>query len=345
MQALAHPTIGHMDAQFLNLLDDIRVKLQAVFQTRNELTLAISGTGMAGMEACLVNLIEPGDKVLVCVNGVFSARLKEVAERMGAAVTAIRVPWGQVFTAIQVRDALTQHGPFKLVGLVHVETSTGALQPIKEISEVVHAVKALMLVDTVASLGGVEVDVDAWQIDACYSGSQKCLSCPPGLSLATFSTAAVEAIERRKVPVGSWYFDMTLLRKYWGKERVYHHTPPVNLYYALDEALTLALEEGLSSRWTRHQQAHQQLRTGLQDLGFKYLTAPGNTAPTLNCVATPSGFDEAAGRLRLINEFGIEVGAGLGEYKGKAWRIGLMGEGADSRHVELLLSALKSILH
>ncbi len=343
LRAMAQPTIGHMDGQFMQVLDDIRDMLKAVFQTSNDLTLAISGTGMAGMEACLVNLLEPGDAFLVCINGVFSARLKEVAERIGARVTAIRVPWGQVFTPAMVQVALEQHGPFKLVGLVHVETSTGALQPIKDISAVVHAAGSLLLVDTVASLSGVEAAVDDWQIDACYSGSQKCLSSPPGLAMATFSPAAVHAITHRNTPIGSWYFDMMLLRKYWGSERVYHHTPPVNLYFALHEALSMALEEGLPSRWARHQAAHAALKTGLARLGIGYLTDPGCIAPTLNCVAAPAGIDEAAGRKQLLNEFGIEVGAGLGDFKGKAWRIGLMGEGADQRHVDALLSALTVI--
>jgi alanine-glyoxylate transaminase/serine-glyoxylate transaminase/serine-pyruvate transaminase len=343
LRAMAQPTIGHMDGQFMMVLDDIRDMLKAVFKTRNELTLAISGTGMAGMEACLVNLLEPGDKFLVCINGVFSARLAEVAERTGASVTTIRVPWGQVFTPGIVQEAMEQHGPFKLVGLVHVETSTGALQPIKEIGTVIHAAGALLLVDTVASLSGVDVDVDEWQIDACYSGSQKCLSSPPGLALSTFSPAAVHAITCRKTPIGSWYFDMTLLRKYWGSERMYHHTPPINLYYALHEALTMALEEGLQARWARHRAAHEVLKTGLARLGMRYLTAPECVAPTLNCVTTPVGLDEAAGRKQLINEFGIEVGAGLGDYRGKAWRIGLMGEGADQRHVDALLAAITAI--
>lgn len=345
LRAMAQPTIGHMDGQFMLVLDDIRQMLQTVFQTQNALTLAVSGTGMAGMEASLVNLLEPGDKVLVCINGVFSARLKEVAERTGAAVTAIRVPWGQVFTPAIVHDAISEHGPFKLVAMVHVETSTGALQPIKAISQVVHEMGALLLVDTVASLGGVEVSVDDWQIDACYSGSQKCLSSPPGLSMVTFSEAAVQAIETRKTPVQSWYFDMTLLRKYWGAERVYHHTPPINLYFALHEALAMAIEEGLSARWHRHIEAHEELKLGLGNLGLSYLTAPDCIAPTLNCVTVPTGYDEASLRKQLINDHGIEIGAGLGDFKGKAWRIGLMGEGADHYHVHSILTALSAMLN
>lgn len=344
LQAMASPTLGHLDSQFLQVMDDIRTMLQAVFQTQNELTLAVSGTGMAGMEACVVNLVEPGDRVLVCVGGVFSGRLKEVAERAGAQVTAIQVPWGQVFTPQQVEQAMLAHGPFKLVGLVQAETSTGALQPIQPISQVVHANGALLLVDTVASLGGVEVNVDGWQIDACYSGSQKCLSCPPGLAPATFSPAAVDVITHRKTPVQSWYLDMTMIRRYWGSERIYHHTAPINMNYALHEALSIVLEEGLQARWQRHLNAHQALKAGLESLGLKYLADPAHLLPTLNAVATPPGVDEAAGRKRLVNEFSIEIGAGLGEFKGKAWRIGLMGEGADRRHVDAVLAALKTIL-
>jgi alanine-glyoxylate transaminase / serine-glyoxylate transaminase / serine-pyruvate transaminase len=344
LRAMARPTLGHLDPQFLQVMDDIKSMLQAVFQTKNELTLLVSGSGMAGMEACLVNLLEPGDKILICIAGVFSGRLKEVAERTHAQVTAIHAPWGQVFSAEQIEQAIQQHGPFKVVGIVQAETSTGAQQPITAISKVVHAGGALLLVDTVAGLGGIEMDVDGWQIDACYSGSQKCLSCPPGLAPATFSPAAVEIISQRKTPVQSWYLDMNLLRKYWGVERVYHHTAPVNLYYAMHEALSIVLEEGLQARWQRHYATHLVLKTGLEKLGLKYLANPDHLLPTLNAVATPPGMDEAGGRKRLLNEFAIEIGAGLGEFRGKAWRIGLMGEGADQRHVDAVLTALKAIL-
>jgi alanine-glyoxylate transaminase/serine-glyoxylate transaminase/serine-pyruvate transaminase len=341
---MAHPTLGHLDSQFLLVMDDIRDMLKSVFQTKNELTLTISGTGMAGMETSIVNLVEPGDKVLICVAGVFSGRMKEVAERAGAKVTTISVPWGKVFSPEQVAQALDQYGPFKLVCIVQAETSTGALQPIAPISVIVHEAGALLLVDTVACLGGTEVDVDGWQIDACYSGTQKCLSCPPGLAPLTFSPAAVEAIKRRKSPVQSWYLDLSLLQRYWNSERVYHHTASSNLYYALHEALSMVLEEGLQARWQRHFQAYQLLRVGLEGLGLKYLADPEHQLPTLSAVLTPAGYDEAIGRKRLVNEFGIEIGAGLGEYKGKAWRIGLMGEGADQRHVSAVLDALKKVL-
>jgi alanine-glyoxylate transaminase/serine-glyoxylate transaminase/serine-pyruvate transaminase len=246
LAAMALPTVGHLDPQFLGVLNGIRQMLQAVFQTRNNLTLAVSGTGSAGMETCVVNLVEPGDAVLICVAGVFGQRMKDVAQRAGARVTAIEVPWGQVFSADQVREAIRQHGPFKLVGIVHAETSTGALQPIEPISRVVHEAGALLLVDTVTSLGGVEVAVDGWRVDACYSATQKCLSCPPGLSPVTFSPAAENVIATRKTKVQSWYLDMTMVRQYWGTERLYHHTAPINMLYGLHEALRIVLEEGLA---------------------------------------------------------------------------------------------------
>jgi alanine-glyoxylate transaminase/serine-glyoxylate transaminase/serine-pyruvate transaminase len=351
LAAMAAPTIGHLDPQFLDILNDIRDMLRAVFQTRNTLTLAVSGTGSAGMETCVVNLVEPGDRMLVCIAGVFGERMKDVAGRAGAKVTTIEVPWGQVFTADQVEAALRKEGPFKVVGIVHAETSTGAAQPIPTISEVVHRAGALLLVDTVTSLGGMEVDVDGWQVDACYSGTQKCLSCPPGLAPVTFSAAAEQVIAGRRSKVQSWYLDMNMVRQYWGTERLYHHTAPINMLYGLHEALRIVLEEGLRARWDRHQHWHRELKRGLESLGFAYLADPEHQLPMLNAVATPerapaspTRADEAALRKRLLNEFGIEVGGGLGKFKGKAWRIGLMGESATDRHVHALLDALTTML-
>jgi alanine-glyoxylate transaminase/serine-glyoxylate transaminase/serine-pyruvate transaminase len=358
LEAMARPTIGHLDPQFLQVLNDIRDMLQAVFRTRNSLTLAVSGTGSAGMETCVVNLIEPGDKMLVCVAGLFGARMKDVAERAGAQVTAIEVPWGKVFTAEQLADAVRSHGPFKVVGIVHAETSTGAAQPIEPISQVVHSAGSLLLVDAVTSLAGMEVDVDGWRIDACYSGTQKCLSCPPGLAPVTFSPAAEQVIEvskpqsiaawsplaGRKRKVQSWYLDMNMVRQYWGSERLYHHTAPINMNYALHEALRIVLEEGLEARWMRHFRVHRKLKQGLEGMGLKYLADPDHQLPMLNAVAAPEGVEESTVRKRLLEEFGIEIGAGLGAFKGKAWRIGLMGESATDRHVEAVLSALGKIL-
>lgn len=344
LEAMARPTIGHLDPQFLGVLNDIRDMLQAVFQTRNQLTLAVSGTGSAGMETCVVNLVEPGDKMLVCVAGVFGQRMKDVAERAGAQVTAISVPWGQVIRARQVEEAIAQQGPFKLVGIVHAETSTGAAQPIPEIGEVVHAGGALLLVDTVTSLGGMPVDVDGWRVDACYSGTQKCLSCPPGLAPVTFSPAAEQVIAGRKTKVQSWYLDMNMVRQYWGSERLYHHTAPINMNYALHEALRIVLEEGLPARWERHDLHHRALKAGLGAIGIRYLADPEHQLPMLNAVGAPEGVDEAVVRKGLLDGYGIEVGGGLGEFKGKAWRIGLMGEGATQRHVTSLLEALEAML-
>ena len=344
LAAMAAPTIGHLDGQFLEILNDIREMLQTVFQTANELTLAVSGTGSAGMETCVVNLIEPGDRMLVCVNGVFGARMADVAGRAGAEVTVIEEPWGRVFTAERLTGALAADGPFKVVGIVHAETSTGAAQPIEPISEVVHEAGALLLVDTVTSLGGMEVDVDGWQIDACYSGTQKCLSCPPGLAPVSFSPAAEQAMANRKSPVRSWYLDMNMVRKYWGSERLYHHTAPINMNYALHEALRIVLEEGLPERWGRHQRVHLALKAELEAMGLEYLAEAAHQLPMLNAVAAPAGVDEGAVRKRLLEEFGIEIGGGLGAFKGKAWRIGLMGESATDRHVQALIAALKTIL-
>jgi alanine-glyoxylate transaminase/serine-glyoxylate transaminase/serine-pyruvate transaminase len=318
--------------------------LQAVFQTRNPLTLAVSGTGSAGMETCVVNLIEPGDAMLVCVAGVFGQRMKDVAQRAGAKVTAIEVPWGQVFSAEQVREAIRLHGPFKVVGIVHAETSTGAAQPIPPISEVVHQAGGLLLVDTVTSLGGMEVDVDGWRVDACYSATQKCLSCPPGLAPATFSPAAEKTIAERKTKCQSWYLDMNMVRQYWGSERLYHHTAPINMLYGLHEALRLVLEEGLRPRWERHLRCHRLLRGELEAMGIRFLADPLHQLPMLNAVAAPEGVDEAAVRKRLLEEFDIEIGAGLGAFKGKAWRIGLMGETAKETSVRAVVAALKKSL-
>ncbi|WP_428938823.1 pyridoxal-phosphate-dependent aminotransferase family protein [Fontivita pretiosa] len=344
LAAMAQPTIGHLDPQFLTILNDIRQMLQAVFQTRNELTLAVSGTGSAGMEACVVNLIEPGDAMLVCVNGVFGQRMQDVARRAGARVTAIEVPWGQVFTPQQVQEAIDRHGPFKLVGIVHAETSTGALQPILPISQVVHRAGSLLLVDTVTSLGGVEVDVDGWGIDACYSGTQKCLSCPPGLAPVTFSPAAEHVMASRKSPVQSWYLDLRMVRQYWGSERLYHHTAPINMLYGLHEALRIVLEEGLEARWQRHRRVHELLKSELKGLGIEYLADSQHLLPTLNAVGCPAGVDEAGIRRRLLEQYNIEIGAGLGAFKGKAWRIGLMGQSATERHVRSLIDALRTLL-
>jgi alanine-glyoxylate transaminase/serine-glyoxylate transaminase/serine-pyruvate transaminase len=343
LQAMGAPTIGHLDPEYLRVMDETRRMLRAVFRTKNELTLAASGTGSAGMEAAVVNLIEPGDEMIVCVNGVFGTRMRDVAQRAGAIVHSVEAEWGQIIEPSAVADALKKHPKTKVLGIVHAETSTGAHQPLEEISKLVHAAGALLLVDTVTSLGGVELRVDDWQIDACYSGTQKCLSCPPGLAPMTFSAAAIAAMDKRKTKVQSWYLDLSMLRQYWGEQRVYHHTAPINMTYGLHESLRVILEEGLESRIARHTLNHRALRAGLEAIGLTYV--PKHSLTTLNAVHVPAGVDDAAVRGRLLKEFGIEIGAGLGPFKGKAWRIGLMGHSSSERNVMLFLAALETLLN
>jgi alanine-glyoxylate transaminase/serine-glyoxylate transaminase/serine-pyruvate transaminase len=343
LEALAHPTIGHLDPVFLQLMDDIRSKMRQVFRTHNEMTLAVSGTGSAGMECLFVNLVEPGDKVLVCVNGVFGQRMTDVAGRCGASVETIEKPFGQVFTQDEIIAAIDRVKP-RVVAVVHAETSTGAHQPVDKLGAACRERGALLLLDCVTSLGGMPVEIDGWGIDAAYSGTQKCLSCPPGLSPVTLSPRAVERIEQRKNKVQSWYLDLTMVKQYWGQERFYHHTAPINMLYALHEALAIALEEGLEKRFSRHRQAHEALKTGLRDLGITYVSQEGHHLPMLNAVKVPPGADDASVRRRLLNDHGIEIGGGLGNFKGKAWRIGLMGHGATKRNVDLVLTALREVL-
>lgn len=342
LSALAAPTLGHLDPEYLKIMDEVRDFLRQVFRTKNELTMAVSGTGSAGMEACVVNLLEPGDEAGVCVNGVFGGRMKDVMERTGATVRAIEAPWGETIEPSAVAEFFAKHPKTKVFGIVHAETSTGAHQPLEEISKIVHGAGALFLVDAVTSLGGVPLDVDALKIDAIYSGTQKCLSCPPGLAPVSFSSAAVEKISARKTKVQSWYLDMSMLKSYWGQERVYHHTAPINMTYALRESLAIVLEEGLEARWDRHQKNHLALRAGLEAIGLKYI--PKHSLATLNAIHAPEGVDEAALRKRLLAEYGIEIGAGLGPFKGKAIRIGLMGASSTKKHVMLVLAALEDIL-
>ena len=338
LAALARPTIGHLDPVFLRMMDEIRSSLKHVFRTSNEMTLAVSGTGSAGMETILVNLIEPGDKVLVGVNGVFGGRMAEVAARCGAVVETIEAPWGRVFSQDELIQAIERVKP-KLVGVVHAETSTGAHQPVERLGAAAHKAGALFLLDCVTSLGGVPVEIDAWEVDAAYSGTQKCLSCPPGLSPVTFSPRAIRKLEARQKKVQSWYLDLTMLRQYWGTERFYHHTAPINMLYGLHEALAIVLEETLEARHQRHRVIHEQLRAGLHELGIEYVSQEGHHLPMLNAIKIPDGVDDMAVRRRLLNDFGIEIGGGLGAFKGKAWRVGLMGHSSSHRNVVLLLAA------
>lgn len=343
LEALSRPTIGHLDPAFLEILNGIRELLQCTFLTRNEMTFAVSGTGSAGMEACVVNLIERGDPMLVCINGVFGKRMADVAERCGAEVSTIEIDWGKAFAPQQIAGALEKR-PAKVVGIVHAETSTGVCQPLEEISKIVHDHGALLLVDAVTSLGGMKVDVDGWRIDACYSGSQKCLSCPPGLAPVTFNEAAMNVIGNRKTKVQSWYLDVSMIRRYWGSERLYHHTAPVNMNYALLESLRIIQEEGLEARWRRHATNHKILKAGLSAMGIRYLPEPGYELPMLNAVSIPDGVDDLAVRKQLLDEFNIEIGGGLGDFKGKAWRIGLMGSACTLSNVMLALAALEKCL-
>lgn len=344
LAAMAAPTVGHLDPYFLKLMDEVQQMLRQLFQTENKLTLAISGTGSAGMETCVVNLIEPGDKMLVCVNGVFGGRMSDVAARYGAQVMTIERPFGEVFTAEEVAQAVQEFQP-KVVGIVHAETSTGAWQPIEEISRIVHAAGALLVLDCVTSLGGLPVKIDEWEVDAAYSGTQKCLSCPPGLAPVTFSSRAVETMDQRQTKVASWYFDMSMVRNYWsGQSRAYHHTAPINMNFGLHQALRNLLGEGLENSYARHMRNHLALRAGLEAMGLTYAVAEEHRLPMLNAVLIPEGVDDQAVRSRLLNEFGIEIGGGLGPMAGKTWRIGLMGEAATQRNVLLFLAALENCL-
>ncbi len=344
LQAISAPTLGHLDPQYIGYMDETCEMIRRVYQTENLLSFPVSGTGMAGMETILVNLIEPGDEAIVMINGVFGGRMKDNMERCGATVHAVEIPWGQSFTFQQFADAVQAHPGAKLLGVVHAETSTGALQDLSGVGDLLHDAGMLFAVDAVTSLGGHDLRVDQWGIDAIYSGTQKCLSCPPGLSPVSFSPRAIERIEARTSKSQSWYLDVSMLKNYYtgGGGRAYHHTAPINMVYALREALAMVLEEGLQARFERHREMHELLRAGLEDLGLTYI--PEHSLCTLNCVSVPDGVDEAAVRKRLLDEFDIEIGGGLGVFAGKAWRIGLMGESATKKNVFTLLAALKECL-
>lgn len=347
LQAMSTPLVGHLDPKFVELMDHTQELLRFAFQTANKLTLPISGTGSAGMETCFANLLEPGDEVLIGVNGVFGTRMVEVAKRCGANPTEMKTEWGRVFTREQVQEALARCPHPKLVALVHAETSTGAWQPLEDMASLIHQAGALFLVDAVTSLGGCPLEVDNWGIDACYSGTQKCLSCPPGLSPVTFNRAALDVIGNRKTKVQSWYLDLSLLGNYWSEgqaKRVYHHTAPISMNYALFEALSLLKEEGLSVRHARHKRNHEALVVGLNALGIDLAAEQGHRLWMLNSVTIPEGIDDAAVRGQLLNDYNIEIGAGLGDFAGKVWRIGLMGESSSQDNVLALLQALEEVV-
>jgi alanine-glyoxylate transaminase/serine-glyoxylate transaminase/serine-pyruvate transaminase len=343
LRAMSTPLVGHLDPDFLVIMAETQEMLRQVYQTRNPVTFAVSGTGMAGMEACIVNLIEPGDKLVVCANGFFGPRMVDIAGRAGATVTTLERPFGEVFDPQQIREVLQKVRP-KVLGIVHAETSTGARQPLEEVGRLCRETDTLLLVDTVTGLAGVPVEIDGWGVDAVYSGTQKCLNCPPGLSPVSFSPKAMEAIHRRKTKVQSWYFDMTMVQRYWSEDRVYHHTAPITMIYALREGLRLVLEEGLPARWARHLRNHLALQAGVAALGMSYATAEGRQLPQLNAVRIPAGAEDAPVRKRLLERFGIEVGSGLGEWKGKVWRVGLMGINSQPKTVLLFLAALEDCL-
>jgi alanine-glyoxylate transaminase / serine-glyoxylate transaminase / serine-pyruvate transaminase len=343
LRAMSTPLLGYGDPEFITMLGETTDMLRQVFQTQNALTLPVSGTGMAGMEAVLSNLLEPGDQLLVCAAGFFGNRLEEVALRLGAKVAKVEKPWGEVYTPEEVEAALRAH-PAKVLAIVHAETSTGALQPLEGLGEIAHRHGALLLVDCVTSLGGVSIKLDEWGIDAVYSGTQKCLGCPPGLAPVSVSDRAREVIRARRTRPSSWYFDLELLYKYWGPEHVYHHTVSGTLVYALREGLRLVAEEGLVARFARHAANAEHFCRGLAELDLTPFVAPDHRLPTLITVRIPPGVDEAAVRTRLRQDYHIEIGAGLGPLKGQVWRVGLMGYSSQRENVTLLLGALGEIL-
>lgn len=344
LKAMATPLIGHLDPQFIALMDRTQHLLRYVFQTENRITIPVSGTGSASMEAAVANMIEPGDSMLICINGYFGLRMKDMAERYGASVETISRPWGEVFTLDEIQAALDRR-PAKIVGIVHAETSTGALQPLEGLAEIVHVQGGILIVDAVTSLGGVPLRVDAWDIDVCYSGSQKCLSCPPGISPITLGPRAVEVLEKRQTKVPNWYLDLTMVGKYWGSERTYHHTAPITSNYALYEGLRLIAREELENRWQRHRENAEMLWSGLEALGMMPHVAREHRVPSLTTVRIPDGVDDVGIRQHLLQDYNIEISGGLGELKGKVWRIGLMGYSSRRENVTLLLAALKDLLH
>jgi len=346
LKAMARPTIGHLDPAFVGLMDEIKELLQRSFLTKNTLTMPVSAPGSAGMEMCFVNLIEPGDTVIVCINGVFGNRMKENVERCGAIAVVVEDEWGTVVDPTKLEEALKANPEASTVAFVHAETSTGALSDAKTLVEIAHKYDCLTIVDAVTSLGGNELRVDDWNIDAIYSGSQKCLSCPPGLSPVSFSDAAVERIQNRKTKVQSWFLDLNLVMGYWGDnaKRTYHHTAPVNSLYALHESLVILHEEGLENSWKRHDRNHQALAAGFAAMGIKFLVETGKNLPQLNSVYIPDGVDDAEVRGRLLKDYNLEIGAGLGALAGKVWRIGLMGSASTESNVTFCLNALDEIL-
>jgi alanine-glyoxylate transaminase / serine-glyoxylate transaminase / serine-pyruvate transaminase len=342
LHAMSAPLLGHLDPKFVHLMDQTQELLRYTMQTENLLTIPVSGTGSAAMEAAVANMVENGDKVLVCVAGYFGLRLADMVGRYGGILQTIQRPWGDVFTANEIKEAL-QQSHAKIVAIVHAETSTGAKQSLKEIVKVVHEMNAILIVDAVTSLGGIPFYTDAWDLDVVYSGSQKCLSCPPGMSPITLGPRAIEVLKNRKSQVKNWYLDLTSIQKYWGNERTYHHTAPISAVYSLYEALRIVAEEGLENRWKRHRENAEMFWSGLAEIGLECQVPLENRLESLTTVKVPSGVDEALVRQKLLSDFNIEISGGLGELKGKVWRVGLMGYSSRPENIIQLLGALKKL--
>ncbi len=346
LEAMSRPTIGHLDPVFVGMMDEMKGLLKYAFQTENELTMPVSAPGSAGMETCFVNLVEPGDKVIVCQNGVFGGRMKENVERCGGTPVMVEDEWGKAVSPQKLEDTLKANPDTKIVAFVHAETSTGAQSDAKTLVEIAHKHDCLTIVDAVTSLGGTPIFVDDWKIDAIYSGTQKCLSCTPGLSPVSFSERALEKVRNRSTKVQSWFLDLNLVMGYWGGEgkRAYHHTAPINALYGLHESLVILKEEGLENAWARHAKHHQALRAGLEAMGMNFIVHEEDRLPQLNAITIPDGVDDAAVRATLLNDYSLEIGAGLGVMAGKVWRIGLMGHACNARNVYLCLNALDDVL-
>ena len=346
LEAMSRPTIGHLDPVFVSFMDEMKVLLKYAFQTGNELTMPVSAPGSAGMGTCFVNLVEPGDKVVVCQNGVFAGRMKENVERCGGIAVMVQDDWGRAVDPQKLEDALNANPDAGIVAFVHAETSTGALSDARALTEIARKHDCLSIVDAVTSLGGTPLKVDEWNIDAIYSGSQKCLSCTPGLSPVSFSPKALEKIKNRKTRVQSWFKDLNLVMGYWGgtTKRAYHHTAPINALYGLHESLVILQEEGLENAWARHQKNHLALRAGLEAMGLEFVVPEAERLPQLNAISVPEGVDEAMVRSILLSDYNLEIGAGLGAMAGKVWRIGLMGHASNARNVRLCLNALDDAL-
>lgn len=346
LAAAARPTIGHLDPAFIGMMDEVKSLLQYAFRTTHELTLPVSAPGSAGMETCFVNLLEPGDKAIVCVNGVFGGRMRENVERVGGTAVLVEDAWGDPIDPQKLEEALRAHPDARVVAFVQAETSTGVLSDARTLVSLARDHDCLSIVDAVTALGGVPLEVDTWGVDACYSGTQKCLSCPPGLSPVTFSERAAERTRQRRHKVQSWFLDLGLVMGYWGgaQKRAYHHTAPINALYALHEALVMLQEEGLERAWERHYRCHLALRAGLEAMGLELAVPESCRLPQLNAVRVPNGVDEAEVRARLLGLYGLEIGAGLGALAGKIWRIGLMGQGASPRNILYCLAALEAVL-